>query len=236
MMWKNMKAVWKIRRKEFFLYLSITGLMWLAGILFSGAMKAGGQIPEALPFAAMMAVFGGVIMCVIGFGTDVFFGYDFFLRFSHTRKEFLLSSGAVVFLQSLVMVILLKIFLELEMLVSHSFFGGPGVAGRLETVADIFSRYVSIPWLPVYALLITGLSCAGGAFIHRFRTRGSWLLVFAWLLLAIALPKAMQTSWFRYGVGEILEAAMPLQLLIGLLIGGFLYLAGALGLRKAGVN
>lgn len=129
MMWKNIKAVWKIRRKEFFLYLSITGLMWLAGILFSGAMKAGGQIPEALPFAAMMAVFGGVIMCVIGFGTDVFFGYDFFLRFSHTRKEFLFSSSAVVFLQSLAMVILLKIFLELEMLVSHSLFDGPGAAG-----------------------------------------------------------------------------------------------------------
>ena len=61
-------------------------LCGLPEILFSGAMKAGAQLPEALPFAAMLAVFGGVIMCVIGFGTDVFFGYDFFLRFLPYEK------------------------------------------------------------------------------------------------------------------------------------------------------
>lgn len=199
MMWKNVKAIWEIRKKEFFLYLSMTAIMWIFGNLISGAMKAGVQLPEVLPFATMLSVFGGVIMCVIGFGTDVFYGYDFFLRFCHTRKEFFISSGVVSFFQSLAMVILLRIFLELEM-------------------------------------LITGLSCAGGAFVHRFRTRGPWFLVFMWFLLAIALPKAMQTSWFHYGVGKILQTAMPLQLLDGLIVGGVLYLAGILGLRKARVN
>ena len=181
-------------------------------------------------------VFGGVIMCVIGFGTDVFYGYDFFLRFCHTRKEFFISSGVVAFFQSLAMVILLRIFLELEMLISHSLFDGPGATRQLETAVKIFSGYVSLPWMPVYALLITGLSCAGGAFVHRFRTRGPWFLVFMWLLLAIALPKVVQTSWFHYGAGKILQTAMPLQLLAGLIAGGVLYLAGALGLRKARVN
>ena len=236
MMWKNVKAIWEIREKEFFLYLSMTAIMWIFGNLISGAMKAGVQLPEVLPFATMLAVFGGVIMCVIGFGTDVFYGYDFFLRFCHTRKEFLISSGVVTFLESLAMVILLKIFLELEMLISHSLFDGPGATGQLEAAVKIFSRYVSLPWMPVYALLITGLSCAGGAFVHRFRTRGPWFLVFMWFLLAIALPKAMQTSWFHYGAGEILQTAMPLQLLTGLIVGGALYLAGILGLRKARVN
>ena len=236
MMWKNVKAIWKIRRKEFFLYLSITGLMWLFGILFSGAMKAGSQLPEVLPFATMLAAFGGVIMCVIGFGTDVFYGYDFFLRFCHTRKEFFLSSGVVAFFQSLAMVILLRIFLELEMLISHSLFDSPGATRQLETAVKIFSGYVSLPWLPVYALLITGLSCAGGAFVHRFRTRGGWLLVFAWFLLAISVPAMAQTPWFHHTAEEISERAMPLQLLAGLLIGGGLYLAGILGLRKSRVS
>ena len=175
-------------------------------------------------------------MCVIGFGTDVFYGYDFFLRFCHTRKEFFISSGVVAFFQSLAMVILLRIFLELEMLISHSLFDGPGATRQLETAVKIFSGYVSLPWMPVYALLIAGLSCAGGAFVHRFRTRGPWFLVFMWLLLAIALPKVVQTSWFHYGAGKILQTAMPLQLLAGLIAGGVLYLAGALGLRKARVN
>ena len=236
MMWKNVKAIWEIREKEFFLYLSMTAIMWIFGNLISGAMKAGTQLPEVLPFATMLALFGGVIMCVIGFGTDVFYGYDFFLRFCHTRKEFLISSGVVTFLESLVMVLLLKIFLELEMVISHSLFHGPGATGQLEAAVKIFSGYVSLPWMPVYALLITGLSCAGGAFVHRFRTRGPWFLVFMWFLLAIALPKAMQTSWFHYGVGKILQTAMPLQLLTGLIVGGALYLAGILGLRKARVN
>ena len=61
-------------------------------------------------------------------------------------------------------------------------------------------------------------------------------LVFMWLLLAIVLPKVVQTSWFHYGAGKILQTAMPLQLLAGLIAGGVLYLAGALGLRKARVN
>ena len=119
-MWKNVRAIWKIRRSEFILYLSLTGIAWLFGNLFSGFMKDGNQFPEVLPFATMLAVICGMMMCVIGFGTDVFYGYDFFLRFCHTRKEFLLSSGAVTFLQSLIMVVVLKIFLELEMLISHS--------------------------------------------------------------------------------------------------------------------
>ena len=131
MMWKNVKAIWEIRKKEFFLYLSMTAIMWIFGNLISGAMKAGTQLPEVLPFATMLALFGGVIMCVIGFGTDVFYGYDFFLRFCHTRKEFLISSGVVSFFQSLAMVILLRIFLELEMLISHSLFDGPGATGRV---------------------------------------------------------------------------------------------------------
>ena len=142
----------------------------------------------------------------------------------------------VAFFQSLAMVILLRIFLELEMLISHSLFDGPGATRQLEMAVKIFSGYVSLPWMPVYALLITGLSCAGGAFVHRFRTRGPWFLVFMWLLLAIALPKVVQTSWFHYGAGKILQTAMPLQLLAGLIAGGVLYLAGALGLRKARVN
>lgn len=236
MMWKNVKAIWEIRKKEFFLYLSMTAIMWIFGNLISGAMKAGAQLPEVLPFATMLSVFGGVIMCVIGFGTDVFYGYDFFLRFCHTRKEFFISSGVVAFFQSLAMVILLRIFLELQMLISHSLFDGPGATRQLETAVKIFSGYVSLPWMPVYALLITGLSCAGGAFVHRFRTRGPWFLVFMWLLLAIVLPKVVQTSWFHYGAGKILQTAMPLQLLAGLIAGGVLYLAGALGLRKARVN
>ena len=111
----------------------------------SGFMKDGNQFPEVLPFATMLAVICGMMMCVIGFGTDVFYGYDFFLRFCHTRKEFLLSSGAVTFLQSLIMVVVLKIFLELEMLISHSLFSGSPATGQMETAVEIFSRYVSLP-------------------------------------------------------------------------------------------
>lgn len=235
-MWKNVRAIWKIRRSEFILYLSLTGIAWLFGNLFSGFMKDGNQFPEVLPFATMLAVICGMMMCVIGFGTDVFYGYDFFLRFCHTRKEFLLSSGVVTFLQSLIMVVVLKIFLELEMLISHSLFSGSPATGQMETAVEIFSRYVSLPWLPVYALLITGLSCAGGAFIHRFRTRGGWILVLLWLLFTMVLSRIIQMPWFLEGAWNIAKTAMALQLLFGLLIGGILYLAGALGLRKARVN
>lgn len=235
-MWKNVKAIWKIRRKEFFLYLSITGIMWIFGNLFSGAMKAGMQLSGTLPFATMLAVFGSIIMCVMGFGTDVFYGYDFYLRFGHTRKEFLFVSGIVTFFQSLIMVMELKIFLELEMLISHSlFFGSPGTR-QMETAVSIILGYVSVPWLPVYGLLITGLSCAGGAFIHRFQTRGGWILVFLWVLAAGVLPKIIQTPWFHEVAGSILKTDMVLQLFFGALIGGVLYLAGVFGLRKAGVN
>ena len=235
-MWKNVKAIWKIRKKEFLFYLFMTGIMWIFGNLLSGAMKAGGQLPEVLPFATMLAVFGGVIMCVIGFGTDVFYGYDFFLRFCHTRKEFLTSSGVVTFLQSLAMVILLKIFLELEMVISHGLFSGSEATRQLEAAIKILSGYVSLPWLPVYALLITGLSCAGGAFVHRFRTRGPWILVLLWILLAAAFPRLTETSWFHETAEGIWKTAMALQFLSGLLAGAILYLAGALGLGKARVN
>ena len=235
-MWKSVRALWKIRKKEFYIYISLTGIVWIFGNLFTGAMKAGTQLPGALPFATMLAAFGGIIMCVIGFGTEVFYGYDFYLRFGHTRKEFLLSSGAVTFLQSLIMVVVLKIFLELEMLISHSLFSGSPATGQMETAVEIFSRYVSLPWLPVYALLITGLSCAGGAFIHRFRTRGGWILVLLWLLFTMVLSRIIQMPWFLEGAWDIAKTAMALQLLFGLLIGVILYLAGALGLRKARVN
>ena len=134
------------------------------------------------------------------------------------------------------MVVELKIFLELEMLISHSLFSGSPGTRQLETAISIFSDYVSIPWLPVYGLLITGLSCAGGAFIHRFHTRGGWILVFLWLLAAGVLPKIIQTPWFHEAAGNILKTAMVIQLFFGALIGGALYLAGVFGLRKAGVN
>ena len=107
---------------------------------------------------------------------------------------------------------------------------------QMETAVEIFSRYVSLPWLPVYALLITGLSCAGGAFIHRFRTRGGWILVLLWLLFTMVLSRTIRMPWFLEGARDIAKTAMALQLLFGLLIGGILYLAGALGLRKARVN
>ena len=235
-MWKNVRAIWKIRRSEFILYLSLTGIAWLFGNLFSGFMKDGNQFPEVLPFATMLAVICGMMMCVIGFGTDVFYGYDFFLRFCHTRKEFLTSSGVVTFLQSLAMVILLKIFLELEMVISHGLFSGSEATRQLEAAIKILSGYVSLPWLPVYALLITGLSCAGGAFVHRFRTRGPWILVLLWILLAAAFPRLTETSWFHETAEGIWKTAMALQLLSGLLAGAILYLAGALGLGKARVN
>mgnify|MGYP005776485059 FL=1 len=235
-MWKSVRALWKIRKKEFYIYISLTGIVWIFGNLFTGAMKAGTQLPGALPFATMLAAFGGIIMCVIAFGTEVFYGYDFYLRFGHTRKEFLFVSGIVTFFQSLIMVVELKIFLELEMLISHSLFSGSPGTRQLETAISIFSDYVSIPWLPVYGLLITGLSCAGGAFIHRFHTRGGWILVFLWLLAAGVLPKIIQTPWFHEAAGNILKTAMVIQLFFGALIGGALYLAGVFGLRKAGVN
>lgn len=87
-MGKNVKAIWEIRKKEFFLYLSMTAIMWIFGNLISGAMKAGVQLPEVLPFATMLSVFGGVIMCVIGFGTDVFYGYDFSCGFVIPERNF----------------------------------------------------------------------------------------------------------------------------------------------------
>lgn len=38
-MWENIMALWKIRKGEFALYLSMTGIIWLFGNLFSGLMK-----------------------------------------------------------------------------------------------------------------------------------------------------------------------------------------------------
>ena len=59
------------------------------------------------------------------------------------------------------MVLLLKIFLELEMVVSHSLFDGPGAAGRLEAAADI-----------VFQVCISPLAAGICSADHRVVLRG----------------------------------------------------------------
>lgn len=134
------------------------------------------------------------------------------------------------------MATVLKILLETEMMISHSLFDGTSTTSQFEKAVRIFSGYVSVPWLPVYALLIAGFSCAGGAFVHRFRIRGAWILVLMCLLCVMGIPKIFHQSWFYEITERIMGVVMVGQLLLGIFIGFFLYLAGALGLRNAGVN
>lgn len=231
-MWKTVKRTWKLWINEFGGYTAIAAGIWIIGMIFAGILRIGGDFPGKFAFGTMMAALCGIFMCIFGFGASVFTGFDFALWFGSTRRDFLISAGIVNFLDSVLLLAVLKIFLELEMWISRTLFPSSWGIGGMEEVIKVLKPYGSVLWIPVYALLITGLSFAGGAFVHRFRTRGAQILVFIWLISFILISRLSQYPAFVEIFRSFIGLHMAVQILLGLVLGGVLYGAGLLGLRK----
>lgn len=228
---------WRLRRRDLLFFAVVSALVWIVGILLQMlVVKALGN-PRVVPLASIMTTVCMAGMSCMGFGADWVYNFDLALSFGRTRKRFLLYSSIVYFLCNVILLLEMKIFLEAELL----FWKGGFL--RLEAeksigdllMSQIAASYTSIAWIPAYGALLTGIACAGGAVVHRFRGKGGAVLLLLWFVMCLLIPKSEVSAQVTRVLSFYGSLSMSLQFLLVLLLGLSVWAIGAFSMRKGRV-
>lgn len=230
-MGKSLFAEWKLKLSDMSIYAGIIAVLFVVGM---GIQHIIGKHRGQFFMGTNMALFAMIFIAWFSFLIDFYMGFHLAVSYGRTRKNFLLSVIPVYAAYGFLFMAEVRLLAELERIIL-------GLTGEGDVPQWFHSSYISLGWLFLYAVLLTGIAVSIGTIVCRFKEKG----IAALFVLLFLVPFLKKAGWVSERAVRIVcqSGFQMFQTWNPALQGGILLAAGVLlcvvpfaGLRKARVN
>lgn len=224
---KSVIQEWKVRRKDFCISAGILAGVWAAGMILAYVLRVYCEQENSLIAGSMLAAAALVGTILFGFGADFLMTYDLAAGFGKPRKKFLKNVFAVYFTNGILFALEVRLLLEGEIFIGKLLYPGT-------EILHPDSVYLSLPWIFILIVLLTGLAVFGGMIVHKFRAKAVVALLILWLMICLEIRG--ETTISRAAIEGFFDLTVEKQLLMTALVGITALTSAALAMKKEPVR